>query len=284
MRSDRARVSMAVASALALLVGCSPTPDDPSILSGTIIVGVANDAPGFAVGNTPPAGFDINLMNAIGHGLGKRVTPTLIKSADRAATLKTGNAMIVIHTYSITSSRNLDGIDFAGPYMISTQALLVRADDEQIKAKDDLKGKTVCVIGTTTGEKVNIPGAIKVGQPTTKQCVDQLTEKNTDAVFTDTLLLYGYARAYRDKLKVALPGVFGENQYYGVGLFKDHKADCLKLNEIIREYLRTQWRQDFQATLPAAVAAFPGNDTNTGDFESQFKPTDNDMARLSCKL
>jgi glutamate transport system substrate-binding protein len=192
--------------------------------------------------------------------------------------------MLVIHTYSITSSRNQDGIDFAGPYMISTQALLVRADDKRIKTKDDLEGKSVCVVGTTTGASVNIPGASKAAQPTTKQCVDQLTEKNTDAVFTDTLLLYGYAHAYRDKLKVVLPGVFGENQYYGVGLFRGHKADCLKLNEIIREYLRTQWRQDFRATLPTAVAAFPGNDTNAGDFESQFKPTDNDMTRLSCKL
>jgi glutamate transport system substrate-binding protein len=288
VRSRRARALLAVAGALALTgAGCSPRPD-PSILRGTIIVGVADDAPGFAESDINPSGFDIDLMNAVGAGLNTQVTHTPITSADRAAKLKTHQATIVIDTYSITGARNRDGIDFAGPYMVSTEALLVRGDDKRIAAKDSLRGKSVCTVGTTTGAGVTIPGAIMgtpgTTRPTTRACVDDLLKKNTDAVFTDSLLLYGYAHAYRGRLKVVLPGVFGENQYYGIGLLAHHRADCLKLNQVIKDYLRTQWRRDFQDTLPAAVAAAPGSDTSAGDFESVFKPTNTDMTRLSCKL
>jgi hypothetical protein len=63
-----------------------------------------------------------------------------------------------------------------------------------------------------------------------------------------------------------------------------HHADCLTLNTVISEYLRTQWRHDFQTELTDAVAAYPGNDTSGGDFESRFKPKDSDRTTLSCKL
>ncbi|MDI1461610.1 hypothetical protein QEZ54_11555 [Catellatospora sp. KI3] len=53
---------------------------------------------------------------------------------------------------------------------------------------------------------------------------------------------------------------------------------------MIKEYLRTQWRQDFQSTLKDAVEAFRGADSSGGDFESRFKPKPTDMDSLSCKL
>ncbi|MGW0802434.1 transporter substrate-binding domain-containing protein [Nonomuraea sp. NPDC002799] len=289
MRVLRRALRLTLCGGLVLVAGCggpAPAPG-PTVLEGTIVVGVPHDAPGFALGTINPTGMDINVMKAVEAKLGARLVSTPITSAARAPMLKGKRADLVIHTYSITQSRNDDGIDFAGPYMVSTQALLVRSDDKRFDGKDSLKGKTVCTVGTTTGARVVIPGAI-MGTPgamrqTTKECVEALLEKNTDAIFTDTLLLYGYAGAYAGKFSVILPGVFGENQYYGIGLLGPNKADCLKLNDIIQEYLRVQWRRDFESTLPAAARAFPGN-SDAGDYEGQFKPQATDMKLLSCKL
>jgi glutamate transport system substrate-binding protein len=285
----RTRVRLIVAAALiavTALAACNPNkPPVPSITDATIVVGIADDAPGFAVGDVNPAGFDIDLMNAIGAGLHTQVSPTILTSRDRAGYLKNRKATIVVDTYSITSLRNRDGIDFAGPYMVSPQALLVRANDTSIVHKADIAGKSVCTVKSTTGGGVVLPGAnMTTTETTTKECIDLLAAGGTDAVFTDTLILYGYGHAYPGKFKVVLDGVFGELQYYGVGLYGRSHTDCLKLDDVISEYLRTQWRHDFQDTLQDAVAAYPGSDTSGGDFESRFKPKASDMTTLSCKL
>lgn len=291
---QKVRVGMALAAVCALTALFACSSHESSILHGLIVAGVADDAPGFAVGDTNPAGFDIDLLNAIGAALREPVQHTPITSADRASVLQNQEATIVVDTYSITHERNVqDHVDFAGPYMVSTQAVLVRADDrrfpdDQHITKDNMIGKTVCTVATTTGRGVQIPGAIMgtpgTIKPTTKGCVDALLQNNSNAVFTDTLLLYGYVQAYPGKLRVVLPGVFGELQYYGVGLPAHHHEDCLTLDGVIGSYLRTNWREDFITKFPSAVAAFPGSDISGGDFESEFKPTADDMTRLSCKL
>ncbi|MGH3810197.1 MAG: transporter substrate-binding domain-containing protein [Pseudonocardiaceae bacterium] len=279
----RTRGWLTVLGALVLLVGCGDP--DPSILTGTIIVGVVEDQPGFGAGALNPAGFDIDLMNAIGVGLSTPVTAKPFTYADREPMLKSSNVTLVIATYSITPARNQQGIDFAGPYMISPQALLIRADDTSVTTKDSLKNKSVCTIAKSTGVPVNLPIVNTMTQHlTARECVDDLRAHNIDAVFTDALVLYGYTHANPGKFKVVLPGVFGELQYYGIGLRGRHHADCLKLNAVISDYLRTQWRHNFQTQFPDAVTAYPGSDTSGGDFESRFKPKGSDQTTLSCKL
>ena len=283
MRVGRVGRWLAVGGALLVLVGCGSTTPAPSILKGPIVVGVGDSAPGFALGDINPTGFDIDLMNAIGAGLHTPVANTPLTSADRAGKLKNGTATIVIATYAITTQRNQDGVDFAGPYMITPQALLVRAADTRITDKDSLVGKSVCTVRTTTNAAVTITGAnMATHKPTTRECVDLLEQGGTDAVFSDTLILYGFTHAEPGKFKVVLSGAFGELQYYGVGLLGQHHADCLTLNSVISDYLRTQWRHDFIDTLPDAADAYRGG--MGGDFEGQFKPKDSDMATLSCKL
>lgn len=283
MRVARIVRRLAVGGSLLVLAGCTSPPPPPSILTAPLAVGVGDRAPGFSLGDTNPAGFDIDLMNAIGARLHTPVANTPLTSTDRAGKLKSGTATIVIATYSITTQRNQDGIDFAGPYMITPQALLVRGNDTRITGKDSLAGKSVCTVSTTTNAAVPIPGAnMATRDPSTQECVDLLERGGTDAVFSDTLILYGFTHAAPGKFKVVLSGVFGELQYYGVGLLGQHHEDCLKLNSVISDYLRTQWRHDFVDTLPDAADAYRGG--TGGDFEGLFKPKDSDMATLSCKL
>ncbi|MFG1610364.1 hypothetical protein [Actinoplanes sp. NPDC049265] len=187
----------------------------------------------------------------------------------------------IVASYSITSKRNQQGIDFAGPYMQSDQGLLVRAGDTSIRDKADLAGKSVCMVGATTGSMVPLPGANTVThRETTQDCVDMLARGDTDAVFTDTLILYGFMQVNPGKYRVVLSGVFGTPQFYGIGLLGGHLDECHRLNAIIKDYLRVQWRIDFKAHLPTAVAAAAAD----GGFESRFKPPEVAMRKLSCQV
>ncbi|WP_067453230.1 transporter substrate-binding domain-containing protein [Actinomadura macra] len=269
-----------------LLAGCSSAAEQPdTILRDRLTVGVANDGPGFASGTTNLAGFDIDLTKFLAESLGLPYAPTILTSRDRTGFLKGKSANLVISSFSITKERNEAGIDFAGPYVVSDQALLVRADDHRIVDLKSVRKKSVCTVGSTTGSEVKIPGARMATQrPKTTECVAEMDKRNTDAVFNDTLILYGFMQANPNRYRVVLPGTFGQLQYYGVGFLAGHHDDCLKLNEKIRVFLRDKWRNVFLAQLPLAAKAYTGADPNTGDFESMFKPKEADMTSLSCKL
>lgn len=271
---------------LTLVAGCagsSPQPSD-SILTSPVAVGTVNDAPGYDTGDVNPAGFDVDVRNSISTQLNLKMAPTLITYADRESELKDGTVSLVIATYSITSTRNQEGIDFAGPYMVSPQALLVRAGYSKIKRADDLQGKNVCVVEGSTGADTHIPGATMTQMQTTQDCLNTLDNGNTDAIFTDALILYGYMNADPGKYKVILPGVFGELQYTGIGLKAGHHADCEKINSAVTDFLNNDWARDFQTEFPVAYEQYTGSDTSIGNYMSVFKPTQDDMQRLSCKL
>lgn len=283
-RRSAARLAGLLLLALATACGGSSSAA-PSVLSGErITVGTIADAPGFDY-DVPQAGFDIDLMHAIGAALNTKMVPSPIFYKDRPGQLLDGTLQLVIATYSITSDRNDHGIDFAGPYMVLPQGLLVRSGDHSITTADDVKGKSICTVEDTTGRETHILGADMDGQqPTTKDCVDQLGKGNTDAVFSDWLILDGYMRLHPKDYRVVLPGVFGQFQYLGIGLKKGHHADCEKLNDILKVFLDKQWATDFLTDFPHAIADYNQETGGARDYQSLFKPTADEMQRLSCKL
>ncbi|GLZ12749.1 hypothetical protein Acsp04_29840 [Actinomadura sp. NBRC 104425] len=276
----------ALLGVLLLTAGCGPEteqpPDRPFL--ERLTVGVANDAPGFSTGSTNLSGFDIDLMHFLADSLQVPAAPTIVTSRNRVAILKNRSVNLVISNFSITRERNEQGVDFAGPYMVTDQALLVRADDHRITDRGSVRGKSICTEDTTTASLVDIPGAdMNTKRPTTRDCVEQLAAKGTDAVFNDTLVLYGYVQAHPGKYRVVLPGTFGQLQFYGVAILRGHRDECRKLNEKIKLFLRNDWVRRFQDQFPKVVEEYSGSD-DSGNYESEFKPTDADMESLSCKL
>jgi glutamate transport system substrate-binding protein len=223
--------------------------------AGSIKVGVKFDQPGIGFkkpGNDQPEGFDIEVAKIVAAKLG--IDPAKIKwvetvSKNREPFLQQGTVDIVTASYSITDERR-KVVGQAGPYYVTGQQLLVRKDDSTIKGPDDLKGKKVCsVTGSTSIKTVEEKyGAQPAPFATYSECVQQLLNKQVDAVTTDGAILLGYAAQNADKLQV-VGDAFSEERY-GIGFKQGDKAFCDFLNTTLQEAFKDgSWKKAFDKTL-----------------------------------
>jgi glutamate transport system substrate-binding protein len=207
----------------------SPTYDRMVERDG-VIVGVKNDQPGLGIEDPTTgerSGFDVDIARWIAASLGfdeDQIEYVTIPSANREQAIVNGDIDYYVGTYSITDSRK-EQIDFAGPYFITGQGLLVAADNEDITGPDDLAGKIVCsVTGSTPLQRIRdeySPGDA-VEYDTYSQCVEQLKAGSVDAITTDEAILAGYVALEPDELKIA--GEPFSEERYGVGLEKGDTA------------------------------------------------------------
>ncbi len=197
---------------------------------GSVIVGVKNDQPGLGFEDATTGertGFDVDIARWIAASLGfdeDQIEYQTIPSANREQAIVNGDIDYYVGTYSITDARK-EQIDFAGPYFITGQGLLVAADNEDINGPDDLAGKIVCsVTGSTPLQRIRdeySPGDT-VEYDTYSQCVEQLKAGAVDAITTDEAILAGYVALEPDALKIA--GEPFSEERYGVGLAKGDTA------------------------------------------------------------
>jgi glutamate transport system substrate-binding protein len=197
---------------------------------GEVIVGVKNDQPGLGIQDAATnerSGFDVDIARWIAASLGfdeDQIRYETIPSANREQAIVNGDIDYYVGTYSITDSRKQQ-IDFAGPYFITGQGLLVAADNSDINGPDDLAGKIVCsVTGSTPLQRIRdeySPGDT-VEYDTYSQCVEQLKAGSVDAITTDEAILAGYVALEPDALKIA--GEPFSEERYGVGLPKGDTA------------------------------------------------------------
>ncbi|MFE7846376.1 glutamate ABC transporter substrate-binding protein [Microbacterium sp. NPDC057407] len=197
---------------------------------GGVVVGVKNDQPGLGMEDPTTgerSGFDVDIARWIAASLGydqDQIEYVTIPSANREQAIVNGDIDYYVGTYSITDDRK-EQIDFAGPYFITGQGLLVAADNDDINGPDDLEGKIVCsVTGSTPLQRIRDeynPGDT-VEYDTYSQCVEQLKAGSVDAITTDEAILAGYVAQDPDNLKIA--GEPFSEERYGVGLAKGDSA------------------------------------------------------------
>ncbi|UOB09838.1 glutamate ABC transporter substrate-binding protein [Streptomyces sp. HP-A2021] len=206
----------------------------------TITVGIKFDQPGLGQ-KTPQgyAGFDVDVATYVAKKLGynaDQIEWKEAKSADRETMLQRGDVDFIAATYSITPERQ-EKVDFAGPYLLAHQDVLVRADDNSIKSPKDLNNKNLCsVAGSTSAQNVKdklAPDAELQTYPTYSACLSGLQNKAIDALTTDDSILAGYAAQSQFKGKFKLGGFKMTNENYGIGVKKgsDLKADINKALE-----------------------------------------------------
>lgn len=237
----------------------SPTYDRMVERDG-VVVGVKNDQPGLGIEDATTgerSGFDVDIARWIAASLGfdeEQIEYVTIPSANREQAIVNGDIDYYVGTYSITDSR-MEQIDFAGPYFITGQGLLVAADNEDINGPDDLAGKIVCsVTGSTPLQRIRdeySPGDT-VEYDTYSQCVEQLKAGSVDAITTDEAILAGYVALEPDALKIA-GDPFSEERY-GVGLEKGDTALKDWINTLFTEGGDT-WTELFDIHLaPAGIS------------------------------
>ncbi|WP_407937551.1 glutamate ABC transporter substrate-binding protein [Microterricola viridarii] len=204
--------------------------------AGTMTVGTKFDQPLFGLINLDgePEGFDVEIAKIIANGLG--IAPENIQwkeavSANREPFIENGEVDIVVATYTINDKRK-EVVDFAGPYYLAGQSILVLADNDTIKSEDDLVGQNVCsVTGSTPAQKLAEIGAIPFLTDTYTNCLEPLRSGDVVAVSTDNVILAGLAAQNEGEFKVV--GKPFTEEPYGIGLKKDDTEFCTFINETL---------------------------------------------------
>jgi len=235
------KVTAASAAVLALALtatACGSEDKDDAAGSdggGKITIGIKIDQPGLGL-KTPDgkfAGFDVDIATYVAKELGydaKNIEFVETKSADRETAIERGDVKFIAATYSINDER-LQKVDFAGPYLLAHQDVLVRADDNSIKSPEDLNSKNLCsVTGSTSAKNVKdklAPKAQLQNYGGYSECLTGLENKAVDALTTDDSILAGYAEQDAHKGKFKLAGLKTTTENYGIGL-KKGDADLKK--------------------------------------------------------
>ncbi|MDJ0355633.1 glutamate ABC transporter substrate-binding protein [Paenarthrobacter sp. PH39-S1] len=222
--------------------------------SGTVRVGVKQDQPGLGFKDAATGeytGFDIEIAKWVAASLGvaqDKIEFKPIPSASRESAITNGDIDYYVGTYSITDKRK-QLIDFAGPYFVTGQGLLVKKDNTTIKSEKDLAGKNVCsATGSTPIQniKTNFPDTKTTEFDTYSKCIEALRGGQVDAVTTDQAILIGYAAQEPDAFKVV--GEPFTTEKYGVGLPKGDTALRTFINKVFTDGGDT-WKKIYDSTL-----------------------------------
>ncbi|MDQ4098289.1 MAG: glutamate ABC transporter substrate-binding protein, partial [Actinomycetota bacterium] len=190
--------------------------------AGTLKVGTKFDQPlyGEKQLSGEVEGFDVEIARIIADELGVEPEFQEAVSKNREPFIQNGTVDIVVATYTINDKRK-QIVDFAGPYYVTGQSLMVKKDDETIKSKDDLAGKKVCSVeGSTPAERIKTeaPKATVVLFDTYGKCAEAVTNGQADAVTTDEAILLGLVSKNEGEFKVV--GEQFSEEPYGIGLTK----------------------------------------------------------------
>lgn len=238
------KTSAAAAAALVLSLtatACGGNSSDDGSGSGggdKITIGIKFDQPGLGLKKPDGtfAGFDVDVATYVAKELGydaKNIVWKESPSAERETLISNGDVKFIAATYTINDERKKK-VNFAGPYFLAHQDLLVRADDNSITKAADLNSKKLCsVTGSTSAQNVKDKLAPKADLQEFggySECLTGLENKAVDALTTDDCILAGYASKQENQGKFKLTGLKLSDEPYGIGLKKGDTDLQKKIN------------------------------------------------------
>jgi len=210
----------------------------------TLRIGIPFDYPGIGLMNKStgiPSGFTADIAAYLAWKLGYSPYDIVwieATTAERVQLLQSGDVDFVVTPMSITPERAAE-VDFAGPYLLAGQDVLVRAGDTSIQSKEDLAGRTLCAPPDTTGEdrirEILGDEVTFIYEDSYELCIRDVVDGKADAVTTDDVILAGQAATdefYRAVRTLQQP--FSEERY-GIGLPKGSRSLCLQINQALTE-------------------------------------------------
>ncbi len=302
-----------------LLTACGSNPRNllDSIRAGHVILGTKFDQPGLGLRDPTRGdviGFDPTVsafvVNHIADRLGvphPRISWRETPSAQREALISYGEVDMIAATYSISSSR-IAKVDFAGPYLINYQGLLVRGADSPVKTLTDLDNparKLCSVTGSTPAQNVKrqLPGVQLQEFDSYSSCVEALRNDKVDALTTDEVILAGYSHFFAKYdlrvLSMTYPrdtcspkgdfipaGRPFSTERYGIGMAKGQPRSVEAANDALRQMLAPRghrasaWEEALRTAIGSDIvdsmiarAAAPGS-------KFGFTPSPGDLAFL----
>lgn len=238
---------------------------------GKLIVGTKFDQPLFGQKNplnSQIEGFDVEMARIIARAI---FGGTLAEAAGkiefvetvskvREANITQGTVDMIVATYTINDDRK-QIVDFAGPYYVAGQDIMVKAGDSSIKSVADLNGKKVCSVQGSTSIKnltTQAPQAdASISFDTYSKCAAALGDGRVQAVTTDNTILVGLIKEDGGR-NFKLVGKPFTTEPYGVGIKKGDQPwrDFLN-NTIEASYRDGSWARAFKATVGSAGVPTP---------------------------
>ncbi len=290
---------LAVVLGLALVAGACGDDDDPEVAedttttlqefaagttmarirdAGTVKVGVKTDQPGFGLKNPTTGaveGFDVEIAKLIIAAIDPAVKIEFVEtiSANRETYLEQGTDDMVVATYTINDARKAR-VDFAGPYFVARQDIMVKTADTTIKSVEDLDGKRVCTVTGSTSEKnlkAKAPGAKVTLFGKYSECAAELGAGRVDAVTTDNTILAGLAKDSAGAYKL-IENPFSDEPY-GIGVKLGDDAFRDFINDQLEEMFENgDWADAFEATLGASLGLKTPEPPDVDRYESGTAP------------
>ncbi|MEV7195609.1 glutamate ABC transporter substrate-binding protein [Streptomyces sp. NPDC093510] len=230
--------------------------------AGKIVIGAKDDQPylGFKDSGGKRSGFDIEIAKMVAADLGFKPDQIEFKTIDsgvRETTISKGDVDLYVGTYTINDERKKQ-VGFAGPYFMAGADLLVREDDKSVTGPDSVKGKKVCsIVGSTPLQEIKKSkyGAKTVELAKYSECVQQLINKEVDAVTTDDAILKGYAAQQPKALRVV--GKPFTKEPYGIGMSKGDKALRDAVADAVEAHQKNgDYKKAYDATLGLSGSEF----------------------------
>lgn len=222
---------------------------------GRIVVGTKFDQPLFGLQNptnNQVQGFDTEIARIVAQrifGDPGKVEFVETVSKNREPFIEQGKVDAVIATYTINDKRK-QVVDFAGPYYVAGQDIMVKANDDAIKSVADLNGRRVCSVEGSTSEKnlkEKAPRARPLLLDTYSACAEALKDGRVEAETTDNVILLGLIDKNPGDFK--LVGNPFTREPYGIGLKKGDTGFRAFLNDTLEEsYRNGDWKKAFEST------------------------------------
>ena len=161
------------------------------------------------------AGYDVDVANAVGRKLGKKVEFVQTPWDSIFAALEANRFDVVANEVTITPERQAK-YDLSEPYSVGEGVIITRANDDSIKSLNDLKGKTVGATITSNWAQVSRDaGATLEPVEGFTQAITLLNQGRVDAVVNDSIAFHAYQAETNDQ-SVKIGATIGREERAGL--------------------------------------------------------------------
>jgi len=180
------------------------------------------------------AGFDIDLIKALGAELGMEVKIDNINWDGLIPALINRNYDAVIAGMTITPER-AESVNFTDPYFESVLTVVTSSTNQGITSLEDLAGKVVAVQINTTGDFVaeDVEGIKSIARyNTVVDAMQALIIRAADAVIVDLPVAEAYL-AHNPNAPLTHLGPVSDSEFFGIALHKQNTELLTNLNKAL---------------------------------------------------